>query len=1645
MSSRARLTVLLAAVVALAATGALTAGEGRDEGAVDPRLAVEQTGQGDRDPGGSDPSGLAEGGGSRAVSSLYAFSSSVGTYTPIAGGTSLTTSCDDTSYTNQPIGFTFSYDGTAYTAFSVNCNGFLALGTTVSSSYSPLSSGSTNNVIAAIGMDQQTGTSGSEIRYETVGAAPDRVLVVQWTNFRYYAATGDSFNYQIRLYETSNRVEVVYGAFTKNSSARTPQVGLRGASSADFNNRDDGPAGSEWTASVPGASNTAAMPLNPTVYPADGLTYAWYIAPVLNYSASTVDGETCTFAGGPAEDDGVVDPGETVDLSVTLSNTGVVGATGVSATLTSPTPGVSIVSGSASYPDIPAGGTGTSTTAYQFEVGLLFPCGRPIVLQLAITSNEASFTRSFTLDVGTGTVVYAEGFDTAAPPALPAGWAMVRTAGTNTAAAWATATGTVHPTGGGTHSAPNLAYFNSYTVNSPNAARLYQDPTGVDLTATAGQTVVVQLWMYHDTGYTANDTVQVQLSTDAGATWGNVGAAIPRYDGSVGWKRHSVDASSYAGLADVRLGFNATSAYGNDCHVDDVAVVAYDCNHCYGLLLDPGFILEAGCHGVERRYMLHLHNYTGAAGTFDLDYDVLSANATAVGPATVVAADGEVVEVEVALTPDACLAEGEMVNLRVDAVGNGFNTTSMVNHEILGEHWSYRAGMLNPRGDLAVVGYGDSLYAIGGSADGTAGTTIGRNQRFDTFTNTWEERAPMPTPLTIIDGAALGPWVVIPGGRTAAGAVTAETWLYDPAGDAWLAGPPAPRAVQGYAAATCGPWVVRVGGQTGTGNGTTGFEVFDGVNWIPGPAMIQGHWWPFMGCVGEYVVVAGGIDGTGVASSFVEYYDLTAFPTGPWAPGAPLPATWWGGADFVLDGALYVAGGIRNGVTTRQAAFFPGVVDPWDPAPQLEEGRFRLEGDVAGGYGYADGGWEPLWVAHAANEVLAECPQCADLWVTKDDGVDEVTPGDAVTYTIVVGNAGPADASDALVEDVFPAALTGVSWTCDESGGGTCGDASGTDGILQVIQLPAGTSVSYVVSATVDAAAAGTLANTVTVAPRWDNLDPDPSNDSATDTDTVLLPPTDLAITKTDGVTSVVPGEEVTYTITVTNNGPADIPGANVVDDFPLALVSPSWACDNGASGSGDMDVDVDLANGQTVTCTVVATVDPAATGVLDNTATVAMPAGVTDPTPDNNSATDSDTLTPEADLAVTKTDGVTVVQSGGHVTYTITVGNAGSSNCPTATVGDSFPSQLETVDWTCAGAGGGACTASGSGNINDTTVVLPAGAQVVYTADADVSVTARGVDVGGRPSLVNTATAFPGGGVPDPDLGNNSSTDVDELSSPVDLSVVKDDGQTEAVAGMPITYTITVANAGPATATDAVVTDAFPAAISGVVWTCVAAGGGSCGASGTGNLIDFVTLPAGATATYTATGTLAATATGTVVNTAAVSVPAGVVDLDTGNNSSTDTDTVVASADLSVNKESEPITFQPGDPLSYTIVVENAGPSAVVDATVADVMPVTLLAVSWSCAGAGGGTCTASGAGDINDATVDLPVGASVTYTVSATIDPAATGWVINTATAAVPAGVTDPEPANDSATHVDALGPDDLFSDGFETGDASAWIVSE
>ena len=235
--------------------------------------------------------------------SAYPFAQTSGTYTAISGGTLLgATGDDEQKYVNPavplggttstgvgfPIGFNFTYNGIVFDRLAINCNGWISLGQSslsptsvdisASSGYNqPLSQTSTatptllRNRIGALAMDLQ-GQTGSSLRIETIGATPNRICVIQWAGFREYQSTGDNFNFQIRLKETSNVIETVYGTFATASTSFAAQVGLSGTLPSDYNIRT---TATSWSATTAATVNTAENTLTSTVKPASGLTYTW--------------------------------------------------------------------------------------------------------------------------------------------------------------------------------------------------------------------------------------------------------------------------------------------------------------------------------------------------------------------------------------------------------------------------------------------------------------------------------------------------------------------------------------------------------------------------------------------------------------------------------------------------------------------------------------------------------------------------------------------------------------------------------------------------------------------------------------------------------------------------------------------------------------------------------------------------------------------------------------------------------------------------------------------------------------------------------------------------------------------------------------------------------------------------------------------------------------------------------------------------------------------------------------------------------------------------------------------------------------------------------------------------------------------------
>jgi len=144
------------------------------------------------------------------------------------------------------------------------------------------------------------------------------------------------------------------------------------------------------------------------------------------------------------------------------------------------------------------------------------------------------------------------------------------------------------------------------------------------------------------------------------------------------------------------------------------------------------------------------------------------------------------------------------------------------------------------------------------------------------------------------------------------------------------------------------------------------------------------------------------------------------------------------------------------------------------------------------------------------------------------------------------------------------------------------------------------------------------------------------------------------------------------------------------------------------------------------------------------------------------------------------------------------------------------------------------------------------------------------------------------------------------------------------------------------------------------------------------------------------------------------------------------DCQAAAAQADVSAAITASVPAYTAGAPLTYTITITNAGPSAT-NAAVVDTFPAAYTAPTWACMATGGGSCGASGSGNIADI-ASLPPNAQVVYTVNGTVAPGTTGTLANSVVAVVNAPVTDPNQTNNTATSTLEPDTDRIFADGFD-----------
>lgn len=695
--------------------------------------------------------------------------------------------------------------------------------------------------------------------------------------------------------------------------------------------------------------------------------------------------------------------------------------------------------------------------------------------------------------------------------------------------------------------------------------------------------------------------------------------------------------------------------------------------------------------------------------------------------------------------------------------------------------------------------------------------------------------------------------------------------------------------------------------------------------------------------------------------------------------------------------------GSGNPIGTTRAIAYGGRAGGADNAGVLwygdNQGALFLRSSGAGAPAQVAG-----WTNGVASDIVLNPENWADAYVSTGAQVFHTTDAGA-TFTDVTGNLG-TQAPTANVRSLEIVPVPG----------------------MDVLALFAGTDTGVFMSQTqnlgVWAELGSNLPNTIAYDLHYDVGDdvllvPTMGRGSwLIDDISAAIPIADVRVTKTDSPDPVIAGEELFYTVTVTNDGPDKASGIVVVDDLPdeVVYLDNSDSCTYAALPH-QLTCDVgDLAAGASTSFTIKTrvlsnTVAAEDDGTLKIENVVSVASASVDDDLLNNTFKTPTFVQESADLKVTKVckpdDELPAGETG---VCTIFVDNLGPSwardivltdenlSDGSFTIGTITPSQ-----GTCGAPIGGTVTCQ-LGDLEPFSPTASGRASVAIQVSA-----LEDVDI----NDVATVTSP----TPDPDMTNNQATETISVMAVADLSVVKA-GPGSATAGDDITYTLTLTNGGPSTATAVVLEDVLSSGVT--ILSLSATGGATCNAGVPGDALlpttcSFGNLASGASRTMTINVHILPDFVGALHNDARVT--SATFDNDASDNFDTIVTDVAASADLSITKSDSPDPVLAGNPLTYTLVVKNDGPSTANDVSITDGLPAGTTYVE----GVDGNGATICALVQPDEVVCDLgsiAPGASETVYITVTVDPSLPDTASLSNTATVSSSTPDPIMANNTDT---------------------------
>lgn len=571
------------------------------------------------------------------------------------------------------------------------------------------------------------------------------------------------------------------------------------------------------------------------------------------------------------------------------------------------------------------------------------------------------------------------------------------------------------------------------------------------------------------------------------------------------------------------------------------------------------------------------------------------------------------------------------------------------------------------------------------------------------------------------------------------------------------------------------------------------------------------------------------------------------------------------------------------------------------------------------------------------DEIMVNPRPLVDISVTKT--ADNLTPnvGEQIVFTVSVFNDGPSDATNVVVTDFLESGYEFVSAVPSN------GVYEPLNGSWTIGNLDNATSENIIITANVLPNGDYTNIAELTDLTETD-IDSEPANNDDTEDDQQTIEPipvlvSDLILRKSVDILSPLVGEEVIFNISITNEGPNDVTGVEVLDLLPdgYTYVSNNRTAGVYTPGTGIWELNGVIPNGTTETMNIVATVNPS--GDYFNVVEVFSSSNL-DPNsiPNNNNVFENDqdsagtTPIPAADLALDKTVDNESPDVGSNVTFTVTLTNEGPSDATSVVVSDALPSGYTYLS---DDSGGTYSDASGLWNVG----TIAGGSSIALNITAQVNTTGDYVNVAEVITSIQQD--------PDSTPGNNvlAEDDQDEQSttprSVTDISVSKTADNLSPSVGDQIVFTITVNNAGPNDASGLVIEDLltsgynFISAItsSGVYDNITGAWALPIIANGASETLQI-------TALVLSSGDYRNTAELTALDTFDPdSTP------DNNLNSEDDQDTIVpvpdGLSDLSLIKTVDNPTPNIGDVVEFTVSVTNDGFSDATGVVITDLLPL--------------------------------------------------------------------------------------------------------